>query len=179
MSRIGKLPVVIPDGIKVETAGGLIKVSGPKGQLEQTYDTKIVVSVSKGEVLVTRPDDGPDSRSKHGLIRALINNMVIGVKDGWSKDLEIQGVGYRANMEGKKLNLQVGFSHPVAIEPPAGIEFEVDGTTRIKVSGIDKQLVGQIAAQVRGKRPPEPYKGKGIRYKGEYVRRKVGKTGTK
>ena len=179
MSRIGKLPVALPSGVKVEVTKSRFKVTGPKGSLEEHYDPKLKITVTDGEVTVVRPDDTPDSRAKHGLVRALIQNMVTGVTEGWVKELEIQGVGYRASMEGKKLNLQVGFSHPLVLDPPAGIEYAVDGTTNIKVSGIDRQLVGQTAANVRGWRPPEPYKGKGIRYKNEYVRRKVGKTGTK
>lgn len=179
MSRIGKLPVTLPAGVKAEAANGRVKITGPKGALEQAFDTKLHVEVTDGSIAVSRPDDTPDSRAKHGLVRALIQNMVTGVTHGWTRDLEIQGVGYRANMEGKKLNLQLGFSHPLVIEPPDGIQFAVEGTTNIKISGIDRQLVGQTAANVRGWRPPEPYKGKGIRYKSEYVRRKVGKTGTK
>jgi large subunit ribosomal protein L6 len=179
VSRIGKLPVTLPSGVKAEVSKGRIKVTGPKGALQQDYDPKLIVTVTDSEIAVARPDDSPDSRSKHGLVRALIQNMVTGVTEGWTRQLEIQGVGYRATMEGKKLNLQVGFSHPLVLDPPAGIEYAVEGTTNIKVSGIDRQLVGQTAANVRGWRPPEPYKGKGIRYKNEYVRRKVGKTGTK
>ncbi len=179
MSRIGKLPIPLPSGVKIDVANGRVKVTGPKGTLEQDYDEKLSINVSDGELVVGRPDETQDSRAKHGLVRALIQNMVTGVTDGWSKELEIQGVGYRASMEGKKLNLQVGTSHPLILDPPAGIEYAVDGTTNIKVQGIDRQLVGQTAANVRGWRPPEPYKGKGIRYKNEHVRRKVGKTGTK
>lgn len=179
MSRIGKLPVPIPDGVKAEVSGYTIKVTGPKGTLSQDFDPRITVAVEDGEVKVSRPDDRPDSRSKHGLTRALINNMVLGVTNGFEKILDIQGVGYRASMSGKTLNLQVGHSHPVEVEAPEGIELSVDGTTTIRVVGIDKQQVGQTAANIRAWRKPEPYKGKGIRYRGEYVRRKVGKAGVK
>jgi large subunit ribosomal protein L6 len=179
MSRIGKAPVAIPDGVKIEIAGNVIKVTGPKGTLQQDFDSALKVTVADGEFTVERPDDKPATRAKHGLVRSLVNNMVTGVTQGFEKVLEIQGVGYRAAMEGKNLTLSVGFSHPVKVTPPDGIKFEVDGTTTIKVSGIDKQQVGQAAADVRAWRKPEPYKGKGIRYKDEYVRRKVGKAGTK
>ena len=133
MSRIGKLPVALPSGVKVEVTKSRFKVTGPKGSLEEHYDPKLKITVTDGEVTVVRPDDTPDSRAKHGLVRALIQNMVTGVTEGWVKELEIQGVGYRASMEGKKLNLQVGFSHPLVLDPPAGIEYAVDGTTNIKV----------------------------------------------
>ena len=156
-----------------------VKVKGPKGSLQEDYDPAIGVVVEENEVRVSRPNDRPEMRAKHGLTRALINNMVQGVTKGYEKVLEIQGVGWRATMEGKDLTLALGFSHPVKIEPPDGIEFSLDGNTVIKVSGISKQQVGQIAAKVRAWRKPEPYKGKGIRYRGEYVRRKVGKAGTK
>lgn len=177
MSRVGKLPVPIPDGVKCELKDGHLKVTGPKGALEMDLVDEITVAVEDGEVKVTRPSDKPDHRAKHGLVRALINNMVVGVTNGFEKSLEIQGVGYRASMQGKALNLLVGYSHPVSIDPPDGITFEVEGTQNIKVSGIDKQLVGHTAARIRALRKPEPYKGKGIRYLGERVRRKVGKTG--
>jgi large subunit ribosomal protein L6 len=179
MSRIGRAPVTIPDGVKIEVAPGVVKVSGPKGALEQGFDPALKVAVKDNRVVVERPNDKPATRAKHGLVRALVNNMVLGVTKGFEKTLEIQGVGYRAAMEGKNLTLSVGYSHAVKIAPPQGIKFEVDGTTTIKVSGIDKQKVGQAAADVRAWRKPEPYKGKGIRYKGEFVRRKVGKAGTK
>lgn len=179
VSRVGKSPITIPGGVTVDVNDGVVKVSGPKGELQQDYDPRIQIAVEDGTVTVTRPNDDREMRSKHGLVRALIGNMVVGVTDGWTRELEIQGVGYRAAMSGKNLSLSVGHSHPVEIVPPEGIEFTVDGTTNIKVSGIDKQLVGQIAANVRAWRKPEPYKGKGVRYKDEYVRRKVGKTGTK
>lgn len=179
MSRIGRAPVAIPSGVKVEVTGNVIKVTGPKGTLAQDFDPLLKVSVESGEFLVARPNDKPATRAKHGLVRALVNNMVRGVTEGFEKELEIQGVGYRAAMEGKNLTLSVGYSHPVKIAPPAGIAFAVDGQTTIKISGIDKQKVGQAAADVRSWRKPEPYKGKGIRYKGEHVRRKVGKAGAK
>ena len=179
MSRVGKSPVPIPDGVEVTVGPTCVKVKGPKGSLQEDYDPAIGVVVEDNEVRVSRPNDRPEMRAKHGLTRALINNMIQGVTQGYEKVLEIQGVGWRATMEGKDLTLALGFSHPVRIEPPDGIEFSLDGNTVIKVSGISKQQVGQIAAKVRAWRKPEPYKGKGIRYRGEYVRRKVGKAGTK
>lgn len=177
MSRIGKLPIPLPDGVKVECVGNEVQVTGPKGALKHECDPAINVSIEDGTVTVTRPSDKPEHRARHGLTRALINNMVIGVSQGFERALEIQGVGYRASLQGKTLNLALGYSHPVMVEPPEGIEFQVEGTNLIKVVGIDKQLVGQAAANIRAWRKPEPYKGKGIRYKGEYVRRKVGKAG--
>lgn len=179
MSRIGRAPVSIPSGVKIEVSGNVVKVTGPKGTLEQDFDPALTVKVKDNALTVDRPNDKPATRAKHGMVRAIVNNMVRGVTNGFEKTLEIQGVGYRAAMEGKNLTLSVGYSHPVKITPPKGIAFAVDGTTTIKVSGIDKQLVGQAAADVRSWKKPEPYKGKGIRYKGEYVRRKVGKAGTK
>ncbi len=177
MSRTGKQPVPIVSGVKCELNGSHLKVTGPKGTLEQDFDAVIAIDVGESEIVVSRPSDQPDHRAKHGLTRALISNMVSGVSQGYEKILELQGVGYRASLQGKNLNLALGFSHPVTMEPPAGIEFAVDGANTIKVIGIDKQLVGQVAANVRAWRKPEPYKGKGIRYQGEYVRRKVGKAG--
>ncbi len=179
MSRIGRAPVAIPSGVKVDVTGNVIKVTGPKGTLEQGFDPSMKVAVADGKFTVSRPNDKPATRAMHGLVRALVRNMVLGVTQGFEKTLEIQGVGYRAAMEGKSLTLSLGYSHPVKIAPPKGIVFAVDGTTTIKVTGIDKQQVGQAAADVRAWKKPEPYKGKGIRYKGEYVRRKVGKAGTK
>lgn len=179
MSRIGKQPVPVPDGVKIDLKGTHVKVTGPKGTLEADFDPLITIAMTDGEVCATRSSDDRDARAKHGLTRALINNMVIGVTQGFERYLEIQGVGYRASMQGKNLNLLIGFSHPVTVEPPAGIELSVDGNTTIKVSGISKQQVGQVAAEIRAWRKPEPYKGKGIRYRGEYVRRKVGKAGVK
>ena len=179
MSRVGKAPIPIPDGVKIELSESNVKVTGPKGTLDQDFDPVITVTVEDNVVRVSRPNDKPEMRAKHGLTRTLINNMVQGVMQGFEKVLEIQGVGWRAALQGKALTLTVGFSHPVKIEPPEGIDFAVEGSATIKVSGIDKQLVGQTAAKIRAWRKPEPYKGKGIRYRGEYVRRKVGKAGTK
>ena len=179
MSRVGSSPIPIPDGVKVDIGATRVKVTGPKGSLEERYDPVITVVIEENEVRASRPNDKPDMRAKHGLTRALINNMVLGVTQGFEKTLEIQGVGWRASMEGKSLALALGYSHPVKIEAPEGIDYSVDGTTTIKVTGISKQQVGQAAANIRAWRKPEPYKGKGIRYQGEYVRRKVGKAGTK
>lgn len=179
MSRIGRLPVPIPSGVKVDVSPGKMKVTGPKGTLEQDFDRELAIKIDQGHAVVERPHDRPAMRAKHGLVRALLANMVEGVTQGFEKFLEIQGVGYRAAMEGKDLTLSVGYSHPVKIPAPTGIAFAVDGNTIIKISGIDKQRVGQAAAEVRAWRKPEPYKGKGIRYRGEHVRRKVGKAGTK
>jgi len=169
------MPVAIPSGVKCELTGVHLKVTGPKGTLERDLHPEITVNVGDTEIVVTRPSDRGDHRALHGLTRALINNMVVGVTEGYVKMLKIVGVGYRASMQGKALNLVVGFSHPVLIEPPDGIEFETPEAQIIKISGINKELVGQAAADVRAWRKPEPYKGKGIRYQGEYVRRKVGK----
>ncbi len=179
MSRIGKLPIPVPGGVKAELSGSTLKVTGSKGTLTQDFDPKLGIEIGEAEIVITRADETADTRAKHGLTRALINNMIIGVSDGFTRELEIHGVGYRASLEGKSLKLQLGHSHPVNVVPPAGIEFALDGNTKIKVIGIDKQLVGQVAADVRKWRKPEPYKGKGVRYKDEYVRRKVGKAGTK
>ncbi len=179
MSRIGRLPVPIPSGVKVDVSAGKMKVTGPKGTLEQDFDRDLTIKIEQGEAVVMRPHDRPAMRAKHGLVRALLANMVEGVTQGFEKFLEIQGVGYRAAMDGKNLTLSVGYSHPVKIPAPDGVAFTVDGNTIIKISGIDKQKVGQAAAEVRAWRKPEPYKGKGIRYRGEHVRRKVGKAGTK
>lgn len=177
MSRIGKAPVPIPDGVKIEVKGNLVKVTGPKGNLEQDFLPEVNVEVNDGEVIVTRSSDRPNVRALHGLTRALINNMVIGVTQGYEKTLEIHGVGYRAALQGKSLKLQLGHSHPVVVDAPDGVEYAVDGNTTIIVRGIDKQKVGQSAAEIRGWRKPEPYKGKGIRYRNEHVRRKAGKAG--
>lgn len=177
MSRIGRLPVNVPGGVAVAVADHVVTVKGPKGQLTLHYADPISVSVDGPKVTVTRPNDDKRSRQLHGLTRSLIANMVDGVTKGFSKNLEIQGVGYRAQMQGKKLALQLGFSHPVVIEAPQGIEIKVEGTNKIQISGADKQQVGQTAAHIRSIRPPEPYKGKGIRYEGEHVRRKLGKAG--
>ena len=175
MSRIGRKPVPVPEAVTVEIAPGTIAVKGPKGELSQTYSQDMSIEQGEGVVTVARPTDRGEHRALHGLTRSLIANMVEGVTDGFEKRLEIQGVGYRAALKGKKLELALGFSHPVAIEAPEGIEFEVPQPTEIIVRGIDKQLVGQVAADIRKRRPPEPYKGKGIRYRDEQVLRKVGK----
>lgn len=178
MSRIGKLPVSVPAGVTITvTDDNVVTVKGPKGELSQNISEKLTIKQEDGQLLVERPSDQKEYRSLHGLSRTLINNMVIGVTEGYSKTLEIAGVGYRAQMQGKKLVLSVGFSHPVEFEEGSGITFEVPTQTTIIISGIDKQLVGQVAADIRIVRPPEPYKGKGIRYADEHVRRKVGKTG--
>jgi large subunit ribosomal protein L6 len=175
MSRIGRKPIAVPDGVTVEVGPGQVSVKGPKGELAQTLSSDMKVAESEGVVTVERPTDRGEHRALHGLTRSLIANMVEGVTDGFEKRLEIQGVGYRAQLKGKNLEMTLGFSHPVAIEAPEGIEFEVPQPTEVVVRGIDKQLVGQVAADIRKRRPPEPYKGKGIRYRGEYVARKVGK----
>lgn len=177
MSRIGSAPIDLPSGVEVSIDGGVVVVKGPKGSLTQALDPRISASVEDGVVSVTRANDERESRALHGLTRALIANMVVGVSAGYSKELQAVGVGYRGALKGSTLELQVGFSHPVQIEAPEGITFEVPEPTKFIVSGIDKQLVGQVAANIRSVRPPEPYKGKGIRYVDEYVRRKAGKAG--
>jgi len=175
MSRIGRKPISVPESVTIDVAPGRVAVKGPKGELSQTLSTDMTVEQSDGVLTVARPTDRGEHRALHGLTRSLIANMVEGVTDGFEKRLEIQGVGYRAQLKGKNLELALGFSHPVAIEAPEGIEFEVPQPTEIIVRGIDKQLVGQVAADIRKRRPPEPYKGKGIRYRDEHVMRKVGK----
>ncbi|MGD9736920.1 MAG: 50S ribosomal protein L6 [Solirubrobacterales bacterium] len=175
MSRIGRKPVAVPEAVSVEIGTGTIAVKGPKGELNQSFPQDMAVAQEDGAIVVSRPTDRGEHRALHGLTRSLIANMVEGVTDGFEKRLEIQGVGYRANLKGKNLELALGFSHPVSIAAPEGVEFEVPQPTEIIVRGIDKQLVGQTAADIRKRRPPEPYKGKGIRYKGEQVLRKVGK----
>jgi large subunit ribosomal protein L6 len=175
MSRIGRKPVPLPEAVTVEIAPGNIAVKGPKGELRQTLSQEMTVEQAEGAVTVARPTDRGEHRALHGLTRSLIANMVEGVTEGFEKRLEIQGVGYRAQLKGKNLELALGFSHPVVVEAPDGIEFEVPQPTEIVIKGIDKQLVGQVAADIRKRRPPEPYKGKGIRYRGEQVLRKVGK----
>jgi large subunit ribosomal protein L6 len=177
MSRIGKLPVAIPDKVSVEVIDSVVRVKGPKGELQQAVLPVVSVSVADGKVVVERNGDSKPHRSAHGLTRTLVNNMVEGVSKGFRKSLEIQGVGYRAAKAGEKLNLQLGYSHPVSYDAPQGITFTLEGTNRIHVDGIDKQKVGQVAAEIRDLRPPEPYKGKGIRYQGEVVRKKLGKAG--
>jgi large subunit ribosomal protein L6 len=175
VSRIGKLPITIPDGVEVEIGDGVVRVKGPKGELSQTVSRELSFEREDSTLLVKRPTDRGEHRALHGLTRSLVFNMVQGVTEGFEKRLEIQGVGYRAQLRGNALELALGFSHPVKVEAPDGIEFEVPQPTQIIVRGIDKQAVGEIAARVRKLRPPEPYKGKGVRYAGEYVARKVGK----
>jgi len=171
------MPIVLPKGVEVQIQGVEVRVKGPKGELTRQLHREMTVEQADGQLLVSRPSEEPRHRAMHGLTRTLVNNMVTGVSEGFSKVLEMQGVGYRAQTQGKDLVLAIGFSHPVRVSPPEGIEFEVEGTSRIVVRGINKELVGQVAADVRKIRPPEPYKGKGIRYAGEYVRRKAGKAG--
>jgi len=175
MSRIGRKPVPVPEAVTVEIGAGNIAVKGPKGELARQLSPEMTIARDEGAITVARPTDRGEHRALHGLTRSLIANMVEGVTDGFEKRLEIQGVGYRAQLKGKNLELALGFSHPVAIEAPDGIEFEVPQPTEVVIRGIDKQLVGQVAADIRKRRPPEPYKGKGIRYKGEQIVRKVGK----
>ncbi len=178
MARIGKIPVPLPNGVNVTIENNEVTVKGPKGQLTQTFSPDISVVLENNKVVVSRPTDQQHHRALHGLVRALINNMVVGVSQGFTRELEIQGVGYRAIMEGKNLVLNVGYSHPVIFEPMGDISFEVEkGGRNLAVKGTDKALVGEIAARIRRTRPPEPYKGKGIRYKNEVVRRKAGKAG--
>ena len=178
MSRIGRLPVEVPSGVDVKINGSQVKIKGPKGEMEFTFSPSIDLSFKDGEINVTRPSDAREMRSLHGTTRALIQNMIIGVTDGFQKELQLVGVGYRAAMQGKNLVLNVGYSHSVEVEPPQGIDFVVgDRAQQIFISGIDKQKVGQVAADIRKIRKPEPYKGKGIRYKDERIRRKAGKAG--
>jgi large subunit ribosomal protein L6 len=175
MSRIGKKPIPVPEGVTVSVGPGRVTVNGPRGELAQVVSQRMEIAEEDGTLTVTRPTDRGEDRAIHGLTRSLVANMVEGVTDGFERRLEITGVGYRAKLSGKALELSVGYSHPVAVPAPDGIEFEVPQQTEIVVRGIDKQLVGEIAARIRRVRPPEPYKGKGIRYAGEHVRRKVGK----
>ena len=175
MSRIGKMPIEVPSGVEVRVEGTLATVTGPMGTLSQTIPTQISVRQEGSRILVERPDDERENRALHGLVRSLVANMVEGVTNGFEKRLEIQGVGYRVQAQGSDLVFSLGYSHQIPIKAPNGIAFEVTSPTRFSVKGIDKQQVGQLAAEVRKVRPPEPYKGKGIRYEGEYVRRKVGK----
>ncbi|MET0697880.1 MAG: 50S ribosomal protein L6 [Acidimicrobiia bacterium] len=177
MSRIGKMPVDMPSGVDVKVDGSQVTVKGSKGELSRQFNDRVSFSVEDGVITVVREDDTRESRALHGLSRALLANMVHGVSEGFTKVLEIQGVGYRASLKGSDIELLVGFSHSVDVKAPKGITFEVPEPTRIVVSGIDKEQVGQVAADIRKVRPPEPYKGKGIRYAGEYVRRKAGKAG--
>ncbi len=175
MSRVGQAPIVIPDGVSVSITAGQVHINGPKGELRRALPEDITVEQVDGEIRVTRDKESREVRALHGLVRSLINNMVLGVTQGFEKALEIQGVGYRVVKQGNDLELAVGFSHAVKKPAPAGIEYDVPSPTRIVVKGIDKELVGQVAAEIRSIRKPEPYKGKGIRYEGEYVRRKAGK----
>jgi large subunit ribosomal protein L6 len=175
LSRIGRKPISVPDGVTVDVKPGLVSVKGPKGELSQIVSSDMKVTQDNGTLTVERPTDRGEHRALHGLTRSLIANMVQGVTDGYEKRLEIQGVGYRARLQGKALELSVGYSHAVSVSAPEGIDFEVPVPTQVVVRGIDKQLVGEMAARIRRTRPPEPYKGKGVRYAGEHVRRKVGK----
>ena len=178
MSRIGRLPVAVPNGVQVNVQGSDVHVKGPKGELKRTFSSLVGIELQNGEVIVTRKSDNPKERAMHGTTRAVIANMVHGVSSGFEVVLAVEGVGYRAEMQGKDLALFVGYSHPVKMEPPAGISFEVDQKTRqIKVIGYDREVVGQTASEIRRVRPPEPYHGKGIRYAGEKIRRKAGKAG--
>jgi large subunit ribosomal protein L6 len=177
MSRIGRLPIQIPAGVTVSVDGRQVAVKGPKGELALTVAQPIDVAIEEGQVLVTRPDDERDSRSLHGLTRTLIANQIIGVTEGYTKGLEVVGTGYRVQQRGANVEFALGFSHPVMIEPPAGITLTVEGNNKLTISGIDKQAVGEAAANIRKIRKPEPYKGKGVRYAGENVRRKAGKSG--
>ena len=180
MSRIGRMPIAIPAGVTVEIAeNNKVTVKGPKGTLERVLPAEMEIKSENGEVVVTRPNDLKKMKSLHGLTRTLINNMVVGVTDGYEKVLEVNGVGYRAQKQGKKLVLALGYSHPVEMEDPEGVESVVDGQNKIIIKGIDKEKVGQYAAEIRDKRRPEPYKGKGIKYDDEVIGRKVGKTGKK
>ena len=179
MSRIGRKPISLPAGVEINIENNIITVKGPKGTLSQSIPEDIAIDREENELLVKRPSDAKRHRAMHGLTRALVANMVTGVTTGFEKKLEMVGVGYRAQMQGSKLVISIGFSHPVEVEAPEGIEFEVPAVTKITVKGIDKQLVGNTAAHIRAIRKPEPYKGKGLRYENEVVRRKAGKTGAK
>ena len=177
MSRIGRMPIPLPDGVEVVQEGQHLRVSGPRGSLERDIHPEMTIERSDGELRVVRPSDEPRHRALHGLTRTLVANMVTGVTTGFTKSLEISGVGYRAQLQGEKLVLSLGYSHPVEVDPPDGISFQVDTPTRLAVMGADKELVGQVAAYIRARRKPEPYKGKGIRYAGEQIQRKAGKAG--
>ena len=177
MSRIGNKPVVIPAGVTITQNGTTVTVKGPKGELTREFSPNITLNIEEGVVTLTRPDDSKENKTMHGTMRANLNNMVVGVSEGFAKALELIGVGYRAQLQGKKLVLNVGSSHPIEFETPEGIEIEVPSNTSIIVKGSNKEVVGELAANIRGTRPPEPYKGKGVRYVGEHVRRKEGKTG--
>ncbi|WP_129656425.1 50S ribosomal protein L6 [Rothia halotolerans] len=177
MSRIGRLPISVPAGVEVSIDGSEVTVKGSKGELSQTIASPISVSLEENTITVTRPDDERESRSLHGLSRTLINNMIIGVSEGYSKQMEIVGTGYRVLAKGNDLEFALGYSHPVSVKAPEGITFTVEGNNKLTVSGINKQQVGQVASNIRGLRAPDPYKGKGVRYAGEQIRRKVGKAG--
>jgi large subunit ribosomal protein L6 len=177
MSRIGRQPISVPQGVEISLDGPTVTVKGPKGALSHTVAAPITVAQEEGQLVIERPDDERGSRALHGLTRTLVNNMVIGVTTGYSKTLEIVGVGYRVQAKGSDLEFALGYSHPVPVKAPEGIRFEVQAPTRFVVHGIDKQLVGEVSAKIRGLRKPDPYKGKGVRYQGEVIRRKVGKTG--
>ncbi len=177
MSRIGRLPIDVPAGVTVTIDGQAVAVKGPKGELALTVAQPIAVELKEGQVLVTRPDDERASRSLHGLTRTLIANQIIGVTEGYAKSLEVVGTGYRVQSKGGSVEFALGYSHSITVDPPAGISFEVEGNNRLTVRGIDKQAVGEVAANIRKLRKPEPYKGKGVRYAGEQIRRKVGKAG--
>ncbi len=177
MSRIGKMPIAVPKGVAVKIENNKVVVTGPKGSLERCFNPEMTIALDGGSLTVSRPGDDRQHRAMHGLTRTLLDNMVKGVSNGFEKNLEIVGVGYRAEMSGQKLVLRIGFSHPVEFDPPTGLSIVVDGQTKIKVLGIDKEKVGQLAAEIRGVHPPDHYKGKGIRYAGEVVRIKAGKTG--
>jgi len=177
MSRIGRQPIPVPAGVEVTVEGARVTVTGPRGTLSREVPAEMTISREADELVVTRPSDLKSHKQLHGLTRTLVNNMVVGVTTGYRKGLEITGVGYRATLNGRKLQLNLGYSHPIEIDPPEGISFEVENPTRLAVLGTDKELVGQVAAQVRATRKPEPYKGKGVRYAGERIRRKAGKAG--
>jgi|TARA_E500000178_G_scaffold356054_1_gene431367 ribosomal protein L6, bacterial type len=177
MSRIGRLPITVPGGVTVSQEDRVVTVKGPKGELQLTIPDPIEVAIEDNTVTVTRPDDERESRALHGLVRTLINNNIIGVTEGFQKTLEVVGTGYRVASKGQSLEFALGYSHSITVEPPAGVTFSVEGNDKVTVSGIDKQAVGEAAANIRKLRKPEPYKGKGVRYEGEYVRRKAGKAG--
>jgi len=178
VSRVGKKPITLPKGVQIDLQGQSVKVKGPKGELARSFPTQVSLALEAGHLVVSRPNDAPAVRAMHGTARALINNMVLGVSEGFSKTLVVEGVGYRAELKGKQLVMALGYSHPVPVDPPAGIAFTVDEKAKtITITGIDKELVGQVASDVRSWRPPEPYKGKGLRYTDERVRRKAGKAG--
>jgi large subunit ribosomal protein L6 len=177
VSRIGKQPVVVPAGVDVKIDGQRVTVKGPKGELARTFHAKVSIARDNGKLSVSRADESQEARALHGLSRSLLSNMVVGVTTGYAKDLEISGTGYRATLAGKKLQLALGFSHPVEIDPPAGVTFALETPQKVKVSGVDKEAVGEVAAKIRALRVPDPYKAKGIKYAGEYIRRKAGKAG--